>query len=1202
MKKLYSFILALFCLTTYQRSAAQTINFLGELMVDGGICSLNDTTHIVGSISINLSCASPYYIECNFGDGAIDTIQFVGCPYQSVFTLAHQYSAIASYTLSLRSFDSVYNATDTVQTVITIGNCQKATGTYFFDCNQNCEVDSFEQPVRSRVMNFLKNNMLKQVYVDSLGRFSIPVYPGDSYIPGDPNFPGMEIREGCWGNGWNLTPITTGVSNYRVPVVIENGTMNLNAFDLIDSLLCRNLLQSFPWSVSHSSTIFGDEYGVVVKSGDGNTSSYANGASFFGNYYHLYSDTGVFTVKIELYHRSPGGNFYGPIMVKEKIVHLKNCHPVNVKYYSDVNENCQHNTTEFQYNMNYGYGLLYSAVRNGANPFTLNTDGSVTTYIWGNDTVYRPEYLNNTNLIGWGNNSFQVLPRTCNPNYITKLDDSVKFAYNPAINLGDIDDYNTPYYCKGDTLTYTLHGNTIGYPGGTALRFLAIYTDGFTDTFDFTPTVIDSFSYTFRKRVLTTDTFSAIFVLSGSNGLVADTATKSYVAGNCALVKVKAYYDRNKNCIKDANEIFLKNFKVESQNASSEYNPIIDSQTVRLNIYIADDTLMTVKLYPNSQFGSGIYIRTFTEPICGWPVFPYDTGTYIIPLVDTTYVDEASLVNGYNVWPETTDIDACENTYHPTLKGWLYGNRNAADHYYFKYSAGTGALADSVAYPFNDDYSSISHYYYISAPNTVYSTGTYIPNYLLINNLAQDTVLHYQRPAPALTVNLNCQAPKAQLFVDEDGDCLKNTSEPGIGNIVVAVVKNGNSFNTITDADGRVYFNAANGDQIVITVPQNLNSGKALDTNCVSGNSTAFVYNTSNPIPGFPYACDISAGVDLGVVASHSFYTNLQSDTIIIYPQFSGCFNDSAVLSLTLDNSINFVAASLPGHQQSGNTVYWNIADLNTLQGNPVKVAISLNNNQANFLCNTIKLYAAMPDADSGNNEFTLCDSVYSNIPIQIKTGITDSLYLQTNTPIIYSVHFQNTTTDTLSQVIVVDTISAALNINSLQILNTSHYYILSIENNNVLRFIFPNINMLPGEGGLVQFLLNPSINITQGAVIYNNAAIVYGGNGTVMTGPASTAARPPDPSSTEEIPSLLSGISLVAFPNPTTGALKVIVSGERGNDGYLLIYDLSGRLLMHQKAGKHTDISMRSIPSGIYLLKYEDSKWNQTIKVVKTE
>lgn len=974
----------------------------------------------------------------------------------------------------------------------------------------------------------------------------------------------------------------------------------------MDSLLCKNLVQHFPWSVTHSSTIYGDNYAILVEPGDGTSSSYASGGGFGGSYSHLYNDTGTYNAKISLFYKASfgSGTLNGPVMVKEKKVYLQNCHAVNVRYYSDINQNCQKNTTEPWYNMNNGYGLMHSVMRNGGNPYVANTDGSITSYIWGNDTVYRPEYLGYTNPYptGWGSNYFQILPRPCSPSYITKADDSAKFAYNPAIIIGDLDDNSGGLRCKGDTLTFTLHGNAKGYNSGTPLRLLAIYTDGFTDTFNFTPAVMDSFSYTFRKSIVTTGSFSASFVLSGTNGIVADTLVKPFNGGGCARIIVKTFYDKNKNCLKDANEPFLKDFRLESQGTGLLNNTMLDSQTVRINTYGLNDTLLQVRLYGNSQLGRGVYFRSFTEPICSWPVFPFDTGTYIIPLVDTTSVNQAGLVNGYNLWPETANILPCESTYHPVLKGWLQGNRNASNHYYFKYSAGNGAPADSIPYPAGDYYESITDYYYLSAPNTVYTTGSYIPNYLLINGLIHDTVLHYQRPAPALAVNLNCQLPKAQLFVDENGDCLKNTAEQGLSNTLVSVLQNGTGFNTITDVEGRVYFNAVNGDQINITVPQYLPSGKSLDMNCVPGNVNTFVYNNNNPVPNFsfPYTCAASGNIDVGVAVSHSFYTNLQNDTIIIYPQLSGCYYDSAVLSLTLDNAITFIAASLPGQQQSGNTIRWDITDLSTLQNTPVKVAVSLNNAQAGFLCNTVKLYATVPDADSGNNEFVLCDSVYSNIPIQIKTGITDSVYLQDHTPVIYSIHFQNPGPDTVSQVVVVDTISAAFNINSLQMLNASHYYILSIAQSHVLRFEFPNIHMAPGESGLIQFLLTPDIAITPGTVIYNNAAIVYGGNGAVMTGPASTSAMPP-PLALEE-QSSLPAHGIMAYPNPTAGQLTVVVSGKTGAHGFVGIYDITGKLLVRQKAGRITGINMRIMPSGIYLLKYEDDQWSHVIKVVKTE
>lgn len=201
MKKICSLLLVLFCCACHNRAEAQAIDLIGDLVFDGGICTPGDTTHITGTISNSQSCTAPYYFQCNFGDGTVDTIPFMGCAYYSLFRLAHKYTAAGAYTLTLRSMDSLYHVTDTIQTAVNIGNCQKATGFYFFDCNQNCTVDSFEQPARSRTVNFSKNSVVKPVYLDATGKFSIPVYAGDSYVPLDQGFPGMEIRTGCWQTG-----------------------------------------------------------------------------------------------------------------------------------------------------------------------------------------------------------------------------------------------------------------------------------------------------------------------------------------------------------------------------------------------------------------------------------------------------------------------------------------------------------------------------------------------------------------------------------------------------------------------------------------------------------------------------------------------------------------------------------------------------------------------------------------------------------------------------------------------------------------------------------------------------------------------------------------------------------------------------------------------------------------------------------------
>lgn len=78
-----------------------------------------------------------------------------------------------------------------------------------------------------------------------------------------------------------------------------------------------------------------------------------------------------------------------------------------------------------------------------------------------------------------------------------------------------------------------------------------------------------------------------------------------------------------------------------------------------------------------------------------------------------------------------------------------------------------------------------------------------------------------------------------------------------------------------------------------------------------------------------------------------------------------------------------------------------------------------------------------------------------------------------------------------------------------------------------------------------------------------------------------------------------LLSIDLQVYPNPTTGHLHLKVEGESLNNLTYQLFDLSGRLIEHQKIASTTEtIQMENLPSAVYFLKVTND--NQSIKTFK--
>lgn len=78
-------------------------------------------------------------------------------------------------------------------------------------------------------------------------------------------------------------------------------------------------------------------------------------------------------------------------------------------------------------------------------------------------------------------------------------------------------------------------------------------------------------------------------------------------------------------------------------------------------------------------------------------------------------------------------------------------------------------------------------------------------------------------------------------------------------------------------------------------------------------------------------------------------------------------------------------------------------------------------------------------------------------------------------------------------------------------------------------------------------------------------------------------------------------GKRIVAFPNPTSDRLTLSVSGSHQNQATVTIADMTGKLMRTiSMTGTTSDINIADLPSGIYLLKYNDGEHVETLKLTK--
>ncbi len=128
------------------------------------------------------------------------------------------------------------------------------------------------------------------------------------------------------------------------------------------------------------------------------------------------------------------------------------------------------------------------------------------------------------------------------------------------------------------------------------------------------------------------------------------------------------------------------------------------------------------------------------------------------------------------------------------------------------------------------------------------------------------------------------------------------------------------------------------------------------------------------------------------------------------------------------------------------------------------------------------------------------------NDKLAFPKGFSDDHLILPNIDIEYLIRFQNTGTDTAFRVVIRDTLSTWLDLESLQTGVASHDYQVQVYDDNVIQFTFDNI-LLPDSTtneleshGFVKFQIAQKLDNPNGTQIFNSAGIYFDYNEPIIT------------------------------------------------------------------------------------------------------
>lgn len=212
--------------------------------------------------------------------------------------------------------------------------------------------------------------------------------------------------------------------------------------------------------------------------------------------------------------------------------------------------------------------------------------------------------------------------------------------------------------------------------------------------------------------------------------------------------------------------------------------------------------------------------------------------------------------------------------------------------------------------------------------------------------------------------------------------------------------------------------------------------------------------------------------------------------------------------------------------------------------------------------------------------------------------GYGEARNIAPNTRIKYNIYLQhNFGTDTISRIVIKDTLSESLDISTLVMGAGSHPYKHEISGEGVLTITFERLNLQQGDELFVEFEVAPQSGLPMGTYIRNKATIYFDVLAPRQTNTVGhTVDRLDNFTVSVENPRFVPGFEVQVFPNPFHESAWFEIKSDRllGKVQFFL-FDQSGRVLRTESFfGNNFEFYRKSLSAGVYF--YQMVTAGQTI------
>jgi hypothetical protein len=472
------------------------------------------------------------------------------------------------------------------------------------------------------------------------------------------------------------------------------------------------------------------------------------------------------------------------------------------------------------------------------------------------------------------------------------------------------------------------------------------------------------------------------------------------------------------------------------------------------------------------------------------------------------------------------------------------------------------------------------HYIHVVDANGCYAdNGTYI-NYDASNNSCYCTL-------------------KGTVFVDTNGNCVKDITEKGIANIGIQNSVGGYSY---TNTFGEYSIIVPSGSSVLTQIINPVYPPMSCQTftiavNAVAGNNCTINNN---------FADSIIPKVDMKTyliqqTAARPGFSHIQSLLSINV----GTLTENLVAS-SYANDGQIGAANFINNLYSGtNNKYSNISPFVILPNTsnietivytlPTNIPLGTLLDFKDSVCHDSPITNWVNDNTPWDNieqkTFTVVGSWDPNFKEVSPKGVgPDGNIYPKDSILTYNVHFQNEGTYYAQNVFVLDTLDADLDWSTFRPIYSSHKSDITISKNGELKYNFKNI-LLPTKAsqpilsnGNFIYTIKPKKGLAAGTQIKNKAAIYFDFNEPVITN--TTLNTIAFPTGLPKIGNKFGDLRL--YPNPANAILHIEIENATDASAIISIFDMMGRTIDVQTRFTNGKMSINTAayPAGNYIVK----------------